>query len=318
MKILISDKVADKAIGILEKEGFTVDIKTGLSEEELIRIIPDYDAMIVRSETKVTSKVIEAGKNLKVIGRAGVGVDNIDLEAATKKGIVVMNTPFGNVTSAAEHTITMMLMLAKHIKHADLSLREGRWDRKKFKGIEVKGKTLGIIGLGKVGQIVAKAANGLSMDVVGFDPFVDEEKAKGFQVKKVEFDKLIKTSDFITVHVPLNNKTRNMISKKEFAMMKDGVRIINVARGGIVNEKDLHDAVESGKVAAAAIDVWEKEPPGKHDFLQHEEILVTPHLGASTIEAQENVAVDIAKQIVDALKNGKIVNAVNKVDKLKD
>lgn len=319
MKILVADKVNDAAIKLLKKDGHEVDIKTGLSEDDIVSIIPEYDAMIVRSGVKVTKKIIDAAEKLKIIGRAGVGVDNIDVEAATAKGILVMNTPFGNVNSAAEHTIAMIMSLARHVHHGHHSLKHKKeWERKKYTGVELKGKKLGIIGLGKVGGIVAKIAKkGLGMKLLGYDPVVDAAGAKKMGVKKVEFEELIKKSDFITVHVPLIEQTKNLIDKKEFDIMKKGVRIINVARGGVINEQALHDAIKEGKVEGAAIDVWTTEPPFDNPLLNLDNVLVTPHLGASTVEAQENVAIDISKQFIEAFKNGVIVNAVNKLEKLR-
>ncbi|MBW2980175.1 hypothetical protein KY360_02040 [Candidatus Woesearchaeota archaeon] len=317
MKVLLADKISKTAVDIFEKAGLDVDNKPGLSEDEIVAIIPEYDGMVVRSGVKVTAKILEAGTKLKVVGRAGVGTDNIDKETAAKLGIAVENTPLGNVTAAAEHTLTMLMMLAKHVIHGTESLKKGEWERKKYKGTELKGKTLGIVGIGNVGKKVAKVALALEMDVIGFDPFVDEEKAKSMGIRKVELDEIIKNSDFITVHVPLIDKTRNMISKEQFSQMKEGVRILNVARGGVINEKELLEALNSGKVAAAAIDVWETEPPTLRGLVECEKVIATPHLGASTAEAQENVAVDVSNQIVDALKNGKIVNCVNKVEELR-
>ncbi len=317
MKVLLADKVAKTAAEILQKAGLEVDSKPGLSEDEIVSIIPQYDAMIVRSGVKVTPRILEAGKKLKVVGRAGVGVDNIDKETAAKLGIAVENTPLGNVNAAAEHTLTMLMMLAKHVIHGNASLKGGNWDRKSFNAIELKGKTLGIVGIGNVGKKVAKVAVALEMNVIGYDPFVDAEKAKSMNIEKVELDAAIKNSDFLTVHVPLNDKTKNMISKDQFSQMKTGVRILNVARGGVINEKALLDALNSGKVAAAAIDVWETEPPTLRELVECDKVIATPHLGASTVEAQENVALDMAEQIVSALKDKKLVNVVNKVDKLR-
>jgi len=318
MKILILDKTDKIAREILEKNGFDVDEKPAQTEEELIKIIPDYDALIVRSETKATKKVIEAGNKLKIIARAGVGIDNVDVASATEKGIVVMNAPFGNINAAAEHTLTLMMMLAKHVIHSNKKLKEGSWERKLFTGIELKGKVLGIVGLGKVGQIVARVANALQMKVIAYDPFADEKKAKEFGAEKVELDYLIKNSDFITVHVPLTNETKNLIDTKQFEIMKKNIRILNVARGGIINENALLEALENGKVAGAGIDVWNEEPPLNRKLVEHEKVIATPHLGASTHEAQTNVAVDVAEQIVFAFKEGKIVNAVNKLEKIRE
>jgi D-3-phosphoglycerate dehydrogenase len=317
MKVLLADKISKTAVDVFEKAGIEVDNKPGLSEDEIVAIIPEYEGMVVRSGVKVTAKILEAGKKLKVVGRAGVGTDNIDKEAAAKLGIAVENTPLGNTNAAAEHTLTMLMMLAKHVIHGHLSMKKGEWERKKFKGTELKCKTLGIVGIGNVGKKVAKVALALEMDVIGYDPFVDEEKAKSMSIKKVELDEILKSSDFITVHVPLNDKTKDMISTEQFAQMKDGVRILNVARGGVVNEKALLEALNSGKASAAAIDVWEQEPPTLRGLVEHEKVIATPHLGASTAEAQENVAIDVSEQIIDALKNGKIVNCVNKVEELR-
>ena len=317
MKVLLADKISKSAVEVLEKAGIEVDLKPGLSEDEVVAIIPEYDAMAVRSGIKVTAKILEAGTKLKVVGRAGVGTDNIDKEKAKELGIAVENTPLGNTNAAAEHTLTMLMMLSKHIIHGHLSMKKGEWERKKFKGTELKSKTLGIIGIGNVGKKVAKVALALEMDVIGYDPFVDEEKAKSMGIKKVELDEIIKTCDFITVHVPLNDKTKDMISTEQFAQMKDGVRILNVARGGVVNEKALLEALKSGKVSAAAIDVWEQEPPTLRELVENEKVIATPHLGASTAEAQENVAIDVSEQIIEALKNNKIVNCVNKIEELR-
>lgn len=311
MKILIADKIDNAAIDILMQKDFEADIKTRLSEEEICGIIGGYHGMLVRSGVKVTSKIIEAADKLKVIGRAGVGVDNIDVNAATNKGIVVMNTPLGNVNAAAEHTIAMILALSRHLHKADSSMKKGVWDRKKFEGNELRGKIIGIIGLGNVGKIIARIMQGFNTLIYGYDPFVSEIAAKELGIKLVGLEELYRNSDYLTIHVPLNDKTRNMIGKKEFELMKKGVKIINVGRGGLINENDLYDALTEGKVAGAAIDVWENEPPKDFKLAMHENVLATPHLGASTEEAQKNVAIDIAKQISDYLKNGIISGAVN-------
>lgn len=312
MKVLVTDTISEKGIELLKKTGFGVDLKTGLDAQRLIETVPGYDAMIVRSSVKVTKGVIDAAKGLKVIVRAGVGTDNIDITAATEKGIVVMNTPFGNTVSAAEHTVAFIIMLAKQILHGHLSMKKGEWERKRFKGIELAGKSLGIIGLGRVGVLVAKAANGLSMEVIAVDPYAKEEDARQLGVRMVPFDELVKTADFITVHVPLTPKTKYLLGREQFAMMKKGARIVNVARGGVIDEEALYDALVSGRVAAAAIDVWENEPPGQHKLLELEQVIATPHLGASTEEAQEKVGLHAAEQIVDMLKNNNIRNAVNR------
>ncbi len=318
MKILIPDKVNEKATRILEEAGFEVENKPGISVEELVAICGDCDAMIVRSGIKITPAVIDAATNLKLVVRAGVGFDNIDASYAASKGVIVENTPFGNTNAAAEHTLTLLMMLSKHILHSTIELKGGVWNRKAYKATELKGKTLGIIGLGNVGKKVANVANVLEMEVICFDPFVDAEDMDEIKVKKVELDELIKTSDYITVHVPLTEKTKDMISTEEFAMMKDGVRILNVARGGVVSEEALEKAIISGKVGAAALDVYSAEPPICQSLIAHDKVICTPHLGASTVEAQVNVAEDAANQIISALKDGKIENCVNKVGEIKE
>lgn len=311
-KILVTDPLIPQAIELLKSTGFDVDEKFSMDEGEFARTIPNYEGMVIRSGVKVTKKVIDAASKLKIIARAGVGVDNVDLGAAAAKGIIVENTPFGNINAAAEHTLTLMMMLAKHVIHSHISLKKGEWERKKFVGTELKGKTLGIIGLGKIGAIVANVSKSLSMSVISYDPFLTEEKAKELGIKKVDFNELLKTADYITVHVPLNEQTKGIISKPQFDIMKRGVRILNVSRGGIINEKDLAEAIENGKVAAAAIDVWENEPPKDSELLKLEQVIATPHLGASTIEAQENVGLDAAQQIVAYFKEGKVINQVKK------
>lgn len=317
MKVLIPDKVNEKATEILKEAGFEVENKPGIKVEELVNICGDCDAMIVRSGIKITKEVIDSARNLKLVVRAGVGYDNIDAEYAASKGVIVENTPFGNTNAAAEHTLTLLMMLSKHILHSTIELKGGIWNRKKYKATELKGKTLGIIGLGNVGKKVARVANVLEMDVICFDPFIDEATMNKMEIKKVEFDELIKTSDYITVHVPLTEKTKDLISEKEFSMMKDGVRILNVARGGVINEEALEKAIISGKVGAAALDVYGSEPPICQSLIAHDKVICTPHLGASTVEAQVNVAVDAANQIVSALKEGKIENCVNGVTEIK-
>ena len=317
MKVLIPDKLNKKAIEILKEAGLEVDSRPGISVEECIKICADADAIIVRSGIKVTPAIIDAAAKLKVIVRAGVGYDNIDDKYAASKGVAVENTPFGNTNAAAEHTLTLLMMLAKHVIHSHIKLKRGEWDRKSFEGTELKGKTLGLIGLGNVGRKVAKVAVALEMNVQCYDPFVDDAAMKAMGVKKAELEEVIKTSDYLTLHVPLTEKTRNLISAKEFAMMKDGVRILNVARGEVMNEKDLEDALNSGKVAAAALDVYSSEPPLCKSLIAHEKVICTPHLGASTKEAQVNVAIDAANQVVAALKEGKIQFCVNGVKELR-
>ena len=311
MKVLVSDNISSKGVEILRKAGLDVDVKTGLKPEELKSIIGEYHALIVRSATKATADIIDAAKNLKVIGRAGSGLDNVDKAAASKSGIVVMNTPGGNTITTAEHTIAMTFAVARKIPQANASMAEGKWEKKKFMGAELFNKTLGVIGLGNIGGEVAKRAQGLGMTVIAYDPFLSEEKAKQMGIKKMEVAELIKEADFITVHTPLTAETKNLINTQTIKTMKNGVFIINCARGGIINEKDLFDALESGKVAGAALDVFEKEPPENNPLVGHEHVICTPHLGASTQEAQENVAIAVAEQIVDYLVHGTIRNAVN-------
>lgn len=312
MKILISDPLAKEGIERLKKEnGFTVTEATNLEEKGLIEIIPQYDAIIVRSETKVTKEVINAATHLRVIGRAGTGLDNIDLEAATKKGIIVMNTPEGNTISAAEHTISIMLALSRNIPQAYLSLKKRKWDRKKFMGTEVYGKTLGIVGLGRIGSEVAKRAQGLKMKVIAYDPFISAEKAEEMGVALFELEELLPQIDYLTVHTPLTSQTKGMIGKKEIALMKKGARIINCARGGIIEEIALYEALKEERLSGAALDVFEEGKPFGSPLLELDSVVLTPHLGASTKEAQRRVATDIASQIIDALKGGEVRNAVN-------
>ena len=313
MKVLVSDSISEKGVDILRKAGLDVTVKTGLKPEELKAEIGQYDALIVRSATKATADIISAAKNLKVIGRAGSGLDNVDKNAATKQGIVVMNTPGGNTITTAEHTMALLFSMARLIPQATASMKSGKWEKKKFMGVELYNKTLGIIGFGNIGAHVARMAHGIGMNVITFDPFLNEEKAKTLGVKVVELDELIQKSDFITIHTPLTNETKYLINAEKIAMMKDGVRIINAARGGIVDEKALYDALKSGKVGGAALDVFEKEPPDTVScpLLESDNIICTPHLGAATEEAQENVAIAIAEQIVEYLVSGTIRNAVN-------
>ena len=312
VKILISDPLAKEGIEKLkENDDFKVTEITGLGEEELVKTISSYDALIIRSETKVTRKVIKAATRLKVIGRAGTGVDNIDVEAATKKGIIVMNAPEGNTISAAEHTISMILALSRNIPQAYMALREGKWNRKKFMGTEVYGKTLGIVGLGKIGSEVAKRAQGLKMKVIAHDPFISREKAEEMGVVLFDLEKLLPQVDYLTLHTPLTFQTKGMIGEKEIALMKKEARIINCARGGIVQEDALYEALKAGKLAGAALDVFEEGKPFDSPLLELNSVVLTPHLGASTREAQKRVAVDIVLQIIDALKERGIRNAVN-------
>lgn len=313
MKVLISDKLSPKGVEIFEKaKGIEVDVKTKLSPEELKAAIGEYDGLVVRSATKVTPEIIEAADRMKVIGRAGSGLDNIDLPAASKKGIVVMNTPGGNTITTAEHAISMMLALSRKIPQATASMKGKKWEKSKFMGSEIYNKTLGIMGIGSIGSVVADRARGLRMNVIAHDPFLSPERAEKLGVELVSMDDLLKRSDYITIHVPKSKETTNLVNKELFSKMKDGVFLINCARGGIVNEKDLCDAIKSGKVAGAALDVFEKEPPDSDNpLLDLDEVICTPHLGASTEEAQENVALAIAEQMVDYLLNGTIMNAAN-------
>lgn len=312
-KVLVSDPISDMGIQQLhDADDVTVDKNTGLTEEEIIKIIGDYDALLVRSQTKVTEKIMQAGKNLKVIGRAGVGVDNIDLNAATGRGIVVINAPDGNTISTCEHTFAMMISLARHIPQAYKKTIGGEWDRKSFLGVELRNKTLGVIGMGRIGSEVARRAKAFGMEIIAYDPFLTEDRAEKLGVTLGSVDDVSSKADFITVHTPLTNETKHIIAKPQFELMKQGVRIINCARGGIIDEKALIEAVDQGIVAGAAFDVFESEPPAAdHPFLNNPKIIVTPHLGASTIEAQENVAVDVSEEVLHILRNQPFKNAVN-------
>ena len=312
MKVLISDSLSEEGIEILKDEGFFVVFEPGLPYEKLLEIIPEFDALIIRSATKITKEVIERAKNLKVIGRAGTGLDNVDLASANKKGIVVMNVPGGNALSAAEHTLALIFALARKIPQAVQSLKSGKWEKKKFIGVELNNKVLGIIGLGRIGSIVADRAIGMKMKVIAYDPYVSPEVAEKKGVELVTLEELYKKADFITIHTPLTKETYHLIDEKAFSLMKNGIYIINCARGGIIDEEALYKAMISGKVLGAALDVFEKEPiDPNHPLLSLENFIGTPHLGASTIEAQKIVAIEIAKQIVDYLKKGIIRNAVN-------
>jgi D-3-phosphoglycerate dehydrogenase len=310
-KVLISDEMSPAAVAIFKERGVDVDMKTGLSKEELEKIIPNYDGLAIRSATKVTEKVIAAASRLKVVGRAGIGVDNVDIRAATKKGVIVMNTPFGNSTTTAEHAITLMLSLARQIPAADRSTQAGKWEKNRFMGVEVAGKTLGLIGCGNIGAIVADRAQGLKMKVAAYDPFLSPERAKALNVEKVEIDDLFRRADFITLHTPLTEKTRNIIDAAAFAKMKRGVRIVNCARGGLIDEAALAEALKDGHVAGAALDVFIEEPAKSNVLFGSENVICTPHLGASTLEAQEKVALQVAEQMSDYLLSGAVTNAVN-------
>jgi D-3-phosphoglycerate dehydrogenase len=313
MKILVSDSLAPEGLEVFQRAGgFEVDVRLGLKPDELQKICADYDGWVIRSGTRITADLIDAAKNLKVIGRAGVGFENIDADAATKKGIVVMNTPGGNNVTTGEHTIALMMALARHIPQAVASLKNGKWDRNKFVGVELCNKTIGVIGLGNVGRIVAERAAGLRMKVMGFDPFIPADNIARMGVEPGTLDEIFAKSDFITVHVPLTPDTQGLINREAFAKMKPGVRIINCARGGIVDEKDLADAIKDGKVAGAALDVYVDEPPpAEHPLVKLDQVITTPHLGASTDEAQLNVAIAVAEQMVDFLAKGVVRYAVN-------
>ncbi len=301
-KILVSDQISEKGLELLRKE-MEVDYSPGLPKEDILQRIAEYEALMVRSGTKVTRDIIEKGTNLKIIGRAGVGVDNIDVESATERGIVVVNSPGGNTRAAAEHTIALMLALARNIPQAHRMLKQGQWQRSKFMGVEVYGKKLGIIGLGRIGREVAKRAKGLGMEVIACDPYISEEWAERIGVQLVDLPTLLSEADIVTIHTPLTKETRHLLGEKELRMMKKGARIINTARGGIVDEYALAKAIGEGIISGAAIDVFEQEPPPPdHPLLQLEQVIVTPHLGASTVEAQEYVAIDVAEQIVNFFK----------------
>ena len=310
MRVLVADPIAPEGIEILKKHA-EVDVKTGLKPEELISIIGEYEGLMVRSETKVTAKVIEAGKKLQVIARAGVGIDNIDVEAATQRGIVVVNAPTANTMAAAEHSIALMLALARHIPQAHDSLKSGAWKRQNFVGVEVRNKTLGIVGLGNVGSEVARRVQGFQMRVLGYDPYVSPEHARNLRVELVPLEQIIREADFITLHLPLTPQSKNMIGAKELSIMKPTVRIINCARGGLIDEEALDQALRDGKVAGAALDVFAQEPPKDSPLLKNEKVIVTPHLGASTQEAQANVAIDAAEQIISVLNGQPVRYAVN-------
>ncbi|PLW75209.1 phosphoglycerate dehydrogenase [Cohaesibacter celericrescens] len=312
-KVLISDKLSETAVQVFKDKGVEVDYMPdlGKDKDKLLEIIGQYDGLAIRSATKATEKVIAAADNLKVIGRAGIGVDNVDIEQATQRGIIVMNTPFGNSITTAEHAIAMMFAVARQIPAADASTQAGKWEKSKFMGVEITSKVLGIIGCGNIGGIVASRAVGLKMKVIAFDPFLSVERAVELGVEKVELADLFKRADFISLHTPLTDKTRNIISAQAISTMKDGVRIINCARGGLVDESALADAIKSGKVAGAAFDVFTQEPAKENVLFGLPNVVCTPHLGASTSEAQENVAIQVAEQMADYLVNGAVSNALN-------
>lgn len=311
-KVLISDSFAEEGIKILRKEKrIKVDVDTNLSPAELKERIRDYDALILRSGTKVTKEIIKAAGKLKIIGRAGVGLDNVDIEAASKQGIIVMNAPGGNTISTAEHTMSMILALSRNIPQADLSVKANKWERKKFMGVELYGKKLGIIGLGRIGSEVAKRALSFGMKVCAYDPYLSRDKAKRLDIELLDFKELLKQVDYISIHTPLTDDTRHLLGDKEFKLMKKGVRLINCARGGMIDEESLRRALAKGKISGVALDVFEVEPPKNSPLLKFDNVIVTPHLGASTKEAQTNVAVDIARQVCDGLLERGIRCAVN-------
>ena len=310
-KVIISDSLSKSAREIFLSKGIDVEEKVNLSEEELIKEIKLYDALVVRSNTKVNKQVLNAGENLKVVGRAGIGVDNIDVKFASEKGIIVMNTPFGNSITTAEHAIALMFSLARNIPQANKSTHSGKWEKNRFMGSELYGKTLGLIGCGRIGSIVANRAIGLKLKVVAFDPFLSEESAKEIGVGKVDFDYLLNNSDFISLHTPLTDTTRNIINKESLKKMKEGVCIINCARGGLIDERELLEHLNQGKISGVALDVFTKEPAYENVLFGHDKVIVTPHLGASTLEAQENVSIQVAEQISDFLLKGAVENALN-------
>lgn len=310
-KVLIADKLSPKAIDIFKENGVDVEVAVGLTPAELIARIGEFDGLAIRSATKVTAEVLAAATRLKAVGRAGIGIDNIDLDAATAGGVVVMNTPDGNAITTAEHTIALLFALARNIPAADQSTQSGKWEKSRFMGVELSGKKLGVVGCGNIGAIVANRALGLQMRVMAYDPFLAPERARDLGVEKVELETLLKTADFITLHVPMTDQTRGIIDKKALAMTKPGVRIVNCARGGLVVEEDLLEALQSGHVAGAALDVYSKEPATENVLFGAANVIATPHLGASTSEAQEKVALQVAEQISNYLCKGAITNALN-------
>ncbi len=312
-RVLISDKLSTAAVQIFKDRGIEVDYEPalGADKEAFAACVGDYDGLAIRSASKVTEKVIAAAERLRVIGRAGIGVDNVDIPAATKRGIIVMNTPFGNSITTAEHAISLMLSLARQIPAADASTQAGKWEKNRFMGVEVTAKVLGVIGCGNIGSIAADRAQGLRMKVVAYDPFLSEERARDLGVEKVELEELLRRADFITLHVPLTDKTRNILSREALAKTKKGVRIVNCARGGLVDEQALREALESGQVAGAAFDVFSVEPATENVLFGAPNMICTPHLGAATTEAQENVALQVAEQMSDYLLTGAVTNALN-------
>lgn len=310
-RVLISDPLSPQGIAVLEDAGLAVDVKTDLTPEELLEVIGDYHGLVIRSQTQVTAEVLEAGKNLIAIGRAGVGVDNVDLDAATEKGVIVLNAPSGNTISTAEHTMAMILALARNIPQAHASMEAGQWERKKYTGVELFDKVLGVVGLGRVGTEVAKRAQSFGMKIIAYDPYLASQRAEELGIELATVEQIVKDADFITIHTPLTKQTKNLLGAAEFAKMKKNVRIINCARGGIIDYAALAEAVKGGQVAGAALDVYEEEPPKDLPLLNIPQVILTPHLGASTKEAQVNVAVDVAAELVRALEGKSFKNAVN-------
>jgi D-3-phosphoglycerate dehydrogenase len=310
-KVLISDKLSPAAIAIFKERGVEADVKTGLSKDELLKIIGEYDGLAIRSATKVTAEVLRAAKKLKVVGRAGIGVDNVDIPAATAAGVIVMNTPFGNSITTAEHAIALMMALARDIPAANASTHAGKWEKNRFMGVELTGKIFGLVGCGNIGSIVADRAKGLRMRVIAYDPYLSPERASDLGVEKTELNDLLARADFISLHTPLTAETRNLISAEAIARMKKGARLINCARGGLVDEAAVKAALDSGQLAGAAFDVFEEEPATSNLLFGNEKVVSTPHLGASTSEAQENVALQVAEQIADYLLTGAVTNALN-------
>lgn len=313
-KVLVADPVSERGVAELQEGGLLdVTVKTGLKEDELLKVIAEFDGLVVRSQTKVNARVIEAAKNLKVVGRAGVGVDNVDVEAATKRGVVVMNTPGGNTISTAEQAFSLLMAISRNIPQADASMKAGKWDRKSFEGVELYGKTLAILGMGRIGTEIARRAIAFGMRVYAYDPYLSASRARSLQVELVErLDEIIPLADYITLHMPLTDETRNMLNAERLAKAKKGVRVINCARGGLVDEKALFDALKNRQVAAAALDVYEVEPPPADFPLRTlPNVVLTPHLGASTREAKHNVSIEMARQVVTCLRRGIVLNGVN-------
>ncbi|SES05302.1 D-3-phosphoglycerate dehydrogenase [Tranquillimonas rosea] len=312
-KVLVSDKLSETAVQIFRDRGIEVDFEPGLGKDKdkLLEVIGQYDGLAIRSATKVSDKVLEAGVNLKVVGRAGIGVDNVDIPTASKNGVIVMNTPFGNSITTAEHAIAMMFAVARQIPEASASTHAGKWEKSKFMGVELTGKTLGVIGAGNIGSIVIDRANGLRMKVLAYDPFLSEERAAQLGVRKVELDEMLQKADFVTLHVPLTEKTKNILSKENIAKMKRGARVINCARGGLVDEAALAEAIQEGRIGGAGFDVFIDEPATDNPLFNLPNVVCTPHLGAATTEAQENVAIQVAEQMADYLMTGAVTNALN-------